>query len=87
MQEHCPHQIRLLERTKEVYSFTTKQSISIRDRTVGDTKLIMKKYPIRNFGFHRNQADHLIMHSFTKQPRLSTNRKTKFTLTIVTSVG
>ena len=46
----------------------TKQSISIGDRTVGDTKPITKKYLIKSFGFHRNQADHLITHSFTKQP-------------------
>ena len=65
----------------------TKQSISIGDRTVGDTKPITKKYPIRSFGFHRNQADHLIMHSFTKQPTLSTKRKTKSILTIDTNVG
>ena len=57
---------RILERTKEVYSFTTKQSISIGDRTVGNTKPITKKYLIRSFGFHRNQADHLITHFFTK---------------------
>ena len=87
MQEYHPHRIRLLERTKEVYSFTTKQSILIGDRTVGDTKLITKKYPTRSFGFHRNQADHLIMHSFIKQPTLFTKSKTKSTLTTVTSVG
>ena len=65
----------------------TKQSISIGDRTVGDTKPITKNYPIRSFGFHRNQADHLITHSFTKRPTPFTKRKTKSTLTTVTSVG
>ena len=65
----------------------TKQSISIGDRTVGDTKPIMKKYPTRSFGFHRNQADRLITHSFIKQPTLFTKRKMKSTLTTVMSVG
>ena len=65
----------------------TKQSILIGDRTVGDTKPITKKYLIKSFGFHRNQADHQITHSFIKQPTLSTKRKTKSTLTTVTSVG
>ena len=65
----------------------TKQSISIGDRTVGDIKLIMKKYPTRSFGFHRNQADHPIMHSFIKRPTPFTKRKTKSTLTTVMSVG
>ena len=65
----------------------TKQSILIGDKTVGDTKPITKKYPTRSFGFHRNQADHPITHSFIKQPTLFTKRKTKSTLTTVTSVG
>ena len=65
----------------------TKQSILIENRTVGDTKPIMKKYLTRSFGFHRNQADHPITHSFTKQPTLSTKRKTKSILTIAMNIG
>ena len=87
MQEHCPHQIRLLERTEEVYSFTTNRSILIGDKIVGDTKPTTKKYLIKSFGYHRNQADHPTSHSFTKQPILTTKRRTKSTVTIITSVG